>query len=150
MSTCHIVQVRSNLMESIIPNALMKWNSAFVTHGHPPTPVLCYCISILFERKNNCNRSQMTLCPQTLKCKIPITTCNCPIALTIDTGCNIWGNIHHFVHDNTEWVRTSDPVIRIPAHYRWTTAPACIPYRWNTIGPNIFVWFLSNLRCITI
>ena len=23
-----------------------------------------------------------------------------------------------------EWVRTSDPVIRSPAHYRWTTAPA--------------------------
>ena len=23
-----------------------------------------------------------------------------------------------------EWVRTSDPVIRIPARYRWTTAPA--------------------------
>ena len=25
-----------------------------------------------------------------------------------------------------EWVRTSDPVIRSPARYRWTTAPACI------------------------
>ena len=24
-----------------------------------------------------------------------------------------------------EWVRTSDPVIRSPARYRWTTAPAC-------------------------
>ena len=23
-----------------------------------------------------------------------------------------------------EWVRTSDPVIRRPARYRWTTAPA--------------------------
>ena len=23
-----------------------------------------------------------------------------------------------------EWVRTSDPVIRSPARYRWTTAPA--------------------------
>ena len=23
-----------------------------------------------------------------------------------------------------EWVRTSDPVIKSPAHYRWTTAPA--------------------------
>ena len=23
-----------------------------------------------------------------------------------------------------EWVRTSDPVIRCPARYRWTTAPA--------------------------
>ena len=25
-----------------------------------------------------------------------------------------------------EWVRTSDPVIRSPARYRWTTAPAWI------------------------
>ena len=25
-----------------------------------------------------------------------------------------------------EWVRTSDPVIRSPARYRWTTAPADI------------------------
>ena len=25
-----------------------------------------------------------------------------------------------------EWVRTSDPVIRSPARYRWTTAPACM------------------------
>ena len=25
-----------------------------------------------------------------------------------------------------EWVRTSNPVIRSPAHYRWTTAPAYI------------------------
>ena len=25
-----------------------------------------------------------------------------------------------------EWVRTSDPVIRSPARYRWTTAPASI------------------------
>ena len=24
-----------------------------------------------------------------------------------------------------EWVRTRDPVIRSPARYRWTTAPAC-------------------------
>ena len=24
-----------------------------------------------------------------------------------------------------EWVQTSDPVIRSPACYRWTTAPAC-------------------------
>ena len=24
-----------------------------------------------------------------------------------------------------EWVRTSDPVIRSPVRYRWTTAPAC-------------------------
>ena len=26
-----------------------------------------------------------------------------------------------------EWVRTSDPVIRSPARYRWTTAPAMQP-----------------------
>ena len=25
-----------------------------------------------------------------------------------------------------EWVRTSDPAIRSPARYRWTTAPACV------------------------
>ena len=25
-----------------------------------------------------------------------------------------------------EWVRTSDPVIRSPARYRWTTAPASL------------------------
>ena len=25
-----------------------------------------------------------------------------------------------------EWVRSSDPVIRSPARYRWTTAPACV------------------------
>ena len=25
-----------------------------------------------------------------------------------------------------EWVRTSDPVIRSPARYRWTTAPPVI------------------------
>ena len=30
---------------------------------------------------------------------------------------------------STEWVRTSDPVIRSPARYRWTTAPA-----WKQIG----------------
>ena len=28
-----------------------------------------------------------------------------------------------------EWVRTSDPVIRSPARYRWTTAPALIVKR---------------------
>ena len=28
---CHIVQVRNNPMQSIIPNALMRWNSAFAT-----------------------------------------------------------------------------------------------------------------------
>ena len=29
-----------------------------------------------------------------------------------------------------EWVRTTDPVIRSPARYRWTTAPA-ICYMWE-------------------
>ena len=28
-----------------------------------------------------------------------------------------------------EWVRTSDPVIRSPARYRWTTVPALTPNR---------------------
>ena len=35
MSECHIVQVRSDLegkYNTIIPNASMTWNSAFVTH----------------------------------------------------------------------------------------------------------------------
>ena len=30
-----------------------------------------------------------------------------------------------------EWVRTSDPVIRSPARYRWTTAPATRPWMWR-------------------
>ena len=31
-----------------------------------------------------------------------------------------------------EWVRTRDPVIRRPARYRWTTAPAMISgMEWN-------------------
>ena len=30
-----------------------------------------------------------------------------------------------------EWVRTNDPVIRSPARYRWTTAPASIYIRLN-------------------
>ena len=32
-----------------------------------------------------------------------------------------------------EWVRTSGPVIRSPARYRWTTVPACVT-RWSTVG----------------
>ena len=28
-----------------------------------------------------------------------------------------------------EWVRTSDPVIRSPARYRWTMAPACLTHQ---------------------
>ena len=35
-----------------------------------------------------------------------------------------------------EWVRTSDPVIRSPARYRWTTAPA---YRTAGVA-SVFVW----------
>ena len=37
-----------------------------------------------------------------------------------------------------EWVRTSDPVIRSPARYRWTTTPATLPLdygaRLNRVG----------------
>ena len=33
-----------------------------------------------------------------------------------------------------EWVRTSDPVIRSPARYRWTTAPAHNTL-WSDLGP---------------
>ena len=32
-----------------------------------------------------------------------------------------------------EWVRTSDPVIRSPARYRWTTAPAIIAFDNNQV-----------------
>ena len=35
-----------------------------------------------------------------------------------------------------EWVRTSDPVIRSPARYRWTTAPA-LGHRWDRIAMDI-------------
>ena len=54
-----------------------------------------------------------------------------------------------------EWVRTSDPVIRSPARYRWTTAPALPPtcwIHWETSHWNNFVdlyistqelWFLE-------
>ena len=52
-----------------------------------------------------------------------------------------------------EWVRTSDPVIRSPARYRWTTAPAtCLCQRQemalklksiknvlDTTNPDIFI-----------
>ena len=44
-----------------------------------------------------------------------------------------------------EWVRTSDPVIRRPARYRWTTAPAALFGRnpnngiyWATAGGGFF------------
>ena len=32
-----------------------------------------------------------------------------------------------------EWVRTSDPVIRSPARYRWTTVPARFDQKGHTI-----------------
>ena len=52
-----------------------------------------------------------------------------------------------------EWVRTSDPVIRSPARYRWTTAPADITH-WD-INIVILVvimftkWSLSNNQNVT-
>ena len=33
-----------------------------------------------------------------------------------------------------EWVRTSDPVIRSPARYRWTTAPAWVDEEDDEVG----------------
>ena len=36
-----------------------------------------------------------------------------------------------------EWVRTSDPVIRSPARYRWTTAPAHIYCARECISDNV-------------
>ena len=45
-----------------------------------------------------------------------------------------------------EWVRTSDPVIRSPARYCWTTAPAyqknihrSIITQWMMLGPLTFM-----------
>ena len=45
-----------------------------------------------------------------------------------------------------EWVRTSDPVIRSPARYRWTTAPASTLYQediairsLNICGYSVFI-----------
>ena len=32
-----------------------------------------------------------------------------------------------------EWVRTSDPVIRSPGRYRWTTAPALLDIDFGII-----------------
>ena len=32
-----------------------------------------------------------------------------------------------------EWVRTSDPVIRSPARYRWTTAPAACSFQSSQV-----------------
>ena len=43
-----------------------------------------------------------------------------------------------------EWVRTSDPVIRSPARYSWTTAPA--QWRWKRV-PQFDPGY--NYKCIT-
>ena len=44
-----------------------------------------------------------------------------------------------------EWVRTSDPVIRSPARYRWTTAPARFP-EWKTVhSPVVLVLYSSEI-----
>ena len=52
-----------------------------------------------------------------------------------------------------EWVRTSDPVIRSPARYRWTTAPAMIStkipmsnYNRGSISYIVLVYFLQTVR----
>ena len=51
------------------------------------------------------------------------------------------------------WVRTSGPVIRCPARYRWTTAPAIWLSEANpTIAGYIWVvWqtFMNKVRCLT-
>ena len=43
-----------------------------------------------------------------------------------------------------EWVRNCDPVIRSPARYRWTTAPA--KQRHRTIPPGIYEELKAHLR----
>ena len=43
-----------------------------------------------------------------------------------------------------EWVRTSDPVIRSPARYRWTTAPAFLIRLYQG------VWFHCVLILISL
>ena len=42
-----------------------------------------------------------------------------------------------------EWVRTSDPVIRSPARYQWTTAPAGNDIEAE-ISVNVFLFFLPS------
>ena len=42
-----------------------------------------------------------------------------------------------------EWVRTSDPVIRSPVRYRWTTAPA-LRHDMNINNNNSITELLSN------
>ena len=41
-----------------------------------------------------------------------------------------------------EWVRTSDPVIRSPARYRWTTAPA------NNSNEDKYIICVDSLSCL--
>ena len=57
-----------------------------------------------------------------------------------------------------EWVRTSDPVIRSPARYRWTTAPAPVPRggwrlvvgRFAGVAPAVFATVAdSGRRCFS-
>ena len=42
-----------------------------------------------------------------------------------------------------EWVRTSDPVIRSPARYRWTTAPA-----YYTLGKYMITYIVNYWNII--
>ena len=48
-----------------------------------------------------------------------------------------------------EWVRTSDPVIRSPARYRWTTAPASLQIMGFGPDCTISYYRLWGLVCIT-
>ena len=45
-----------------------------------------------------------------------------------------------------KWVRTSDPVIRSPARYRWTTAPAFIFQRvhWRILVCTCMKVYISD------
>ena len=47
-----------------------------------------------------------------------------------------------------EWVRTSDPVIRSPARYRWTTAPA--QHVLSPFVKDITEYSLTNFRSGTL
>ena len=46
------------------------------------------------------------------------------IYLQANLGQAVAGDNEAKLMTKLEWVRTSDPVIRSPARYRWTTAPA--------------------------